>query len=182
MPLHVFLAVAVVLSLTAAIVDWRTGHIPHQLTFGALVLAAFGHFGVASAVEHMPLAEAAAEFGYSIAGAVLCALVPLFLYRQNAIGGGDVGLFAALGAVLHPMLGVEVQMYSFFAAAVLAPAKLAYEGKLLSTLRNAGTLAFNAVVPETKRRVVNASAMSWFRLGPCVVVGALLAAALRWQA
>jgi prepilin peptidase CpaA len=179
MNLQVYFLAALVFAVVAAIIDWRTGHIPHQLTLGVLVVATLVHTGSALRGRDSLASDSLTEAGLSLGGALVCALVPILLYRQNAIGGGDVGLFAALGALLHPLVGIEVEMFSFCVAAILAPAKLAYDGKLMSTLRNAGKLAVNSVVPEGKRKAVDATALSWFRLGPCVVVGVLLSAVLR---
>jgi prepilin peptidase CpaA len=107
-------------------------------------------------------------------------VVPALLYRQSAIGGGDLKLFVALGALFQPVLGVEAQMYGFFAGAILAPAKLAYEGKLLSTLKNALTIGANIFLPKTKQRTVDATALTWFRLGPAILLGVLLTVYLHW--
>jgi prepilin peptidase CpaA len=122
-----FLLAAIVVAIVAAILDWRTGHIPHKLTITVLVAATLIRTALALRRPDLEVQEALMEGAYSLVGAFFCALVPLFLHRQNALGGGDVMLFAVLGALLHPMLGVEAEMYSFFAAAILAPAKLAYD-------------------------------------------------------
>lgn len=176
-----FLVGAVVLAAIAALYDWRTGEIPNWLTLGALVISPFAHVAFASVGGHAPSMEALQEGGLSIAGAVLCALVPLLLYRQNAIGAGDVKLLAAIGALLHPKLGVEAEMYAFFGAAIVAPARLAYEGKLFSTLKNAIVILVNPFLPKDRRREVAPEAMSWFRFGPAIFLGTALAAALNWR-
>jgi prepilin peptidase CpaA len=175
-----FLIAAVVIAALAAVFDWRTGEIPNWLTHGALVVAPFAHVAHAS-VGQAPTVEALQEGGFSLAGALLCALVPLLLFRQNAIGGGDVKVLAAIGAILQPKLGVEAEMYAFFGAAIVAPARLAYEGKLFRTLKNAMVLLVNPFLPKDKRREVEQEAMSWFRFGPAVFVGTALAVALNWR-
>jgi prepilin peptidase CpaA len=120
------------------------------------------------------------EGAYSLGGAALSAVVPLLLFRQSAIGGGDVKLFIALGAILQPVLGIEAQMYGFFAGAILAPARLAYEGKLISTLKNSLAILSNLFLPKTKQRTIDASALTWFRLGPAIFLGVVLTAFLHW--
>ena len=90
----------------------------------------------------------------SIVGALVCALVPAMLYRQGAIGGGDLKLLAGLGALLQTMMGVEAEMYGFFAAALVAPAILAYQGKLISTLKNVVVILANMFLPKAKQTTV----------------------------
>jgi len=177
---HIVFIVALAVCGIAAWFDWRRGEIPNWLTYGALVLAPILHVARWLAAS-LPLDVALPEGGFSIGGAVLTALVPLLMYRQGAIGGGDVKLLAALGALLQPMLGVEAEMYGFFAAALVAPARLAYEGKLIATLKNAGTILMNMFLPKAKQRAVAEAAMSWFRLGPALFFGVALTVYLHWN-
>ena len=172
-----FLAAGVLVALFAAWTDWRTGEIPNWLTFGALLLAPIAHV-VRSLSLTGDRSLALMDGAYSIAGAVLCAAVPLALYRKDAIGGGDVKLFAALGAILRPVVGIEAEMYGFIAAALIAPARLAYDGKLIATLRNSLYLVINPFLPKEKKITVQQEMMTWFRLGPAVLVGTLLTALL----
>ena len=177
---HAVFVVAVAVAAIAGWLDWRRGEIPNWLTYGALVLAPVLHvIRMLAAKETMEVALT--EGGFSIGGAVLCALVPALLYRQGAIGGGDLKLLAALGALLQPMLGVEAEMYGFFAAALVAPARLAYEGKLIATLKNAGRILANLFRPKAKQRPVDESALSWFRLGPALFFGVVFTAYLHWN-
>ncbi|MBX3206407.1 MAG: prepilin peptidase [Labilithrix sp.] len=176
---HVVFFIAVVVAAIGATLDWRTGHIPNWLTVSALALAPFVH--VARYLHAKESTDTALQEGaYSLAGAAVCAIVPLLLFRQSALGGGDVKLFIALGAILHPILGVEAQMYGFFAGAILAPARLAYEGKLLVTLKNSLSIGANFFLPKSRQRAVDATALSWFRLGPAILVGVVLTAYLHW--
>lgn len=176
---HALFCVAIAVVAIAAVLDWRKGEIPNWLTMTALVGAPFFHvtrFALAKETTEASVYEGA----YSVGGAVLCAVVPLLLFRQNAIGGGDVKLFAAIGALLQPVLGVEAEMYGFFAGAILAPARLAYEGKLLSTIRNSFAIGANFFLPKSRQRSVDATALSWFRLGPAIFIGVLLTVYLHW--
>ncbi len=81
---------------------------------------------------------------------------------------------------LQPMLGLEVEVYAFVAAAILAPAKLAYDGTLLRTLGRAATLAVNPLRPRDKRTEVPRELMTWFRMGPAVFLGAAASLYFRW--
>jgi prepilin peptidase CpaA len=176
---HVVFIVAVAITAIAAWYDWRKGEIPNWLTFP--VIAAGPFLNIARYVAaHRPFDAAIQEGGYSLGGAALCALVPLMLYRQGAIGGGDVKLLVAIGALLQPTVGVEAQMYGFFAGAILAPGMLAYEGKLFTSLKNAFAIGGNLFLPKGRQRTIDASALSWFRLGPAILVGVVFAAYLHW--
>jgi prepilin peptidase CpaA len=176
---HRSLVVAMAVAAVAAWFDWRRGEIPNWLTYGALVLGPFLHAGRMLSARQ-PMEVALIEGGYSIAGAFVCSIVPLILYKQGAIGGGDLKLLAAIGALLQTMNGVEAQLYGFFAAALIAPARLAYEGKLLSTLKNAFTILANMFRPKTRQEPVAESTLSWFRLGPPLLFGVLLTVYLHW--
>lgn len=176
---HAVLAIAMAVAALAAWIDWRKGEIPNWLTFPAMVAAPLLHVGRYWLARH-PLEASLMEGAYSIGGALLCALVPMILYRKGAIGGGDVKLFVAIGALMQPLIGVEAQTYSFFAGAILAPARLAYEGKLFATMKNALLLGANVFLPSAKQRTVDATALSWVRLGPAIALGVALAAYLHW--
>jgi len=177
---HLPLIAAIAVAAIAAWFDWRRSEIPNWLTYAALVLGPFLHAG-RMLVARQPMEVALTEGGYSIAGAVVCSIVPLMLYRQGAIGGGDLKLLAAIGALLQVFNGVEAQMYGFFAAALVAPARLAYEGKLFSTLKNSFTILANMFRPKTRQEPVAESTLSWFRLGPPLLFGVLLTAYLHWR-
>lgn len=176
-----FLVAATLLAAMAAVSDWRTGLIPDRLTLPALLGAPLAYLARGLAT-HAGTEAAVSEAGWSLAGALACAAIPVLLYRQSAIGFGDVKLFAALGALLQPLMGLEVETYGFVAAALLAPARLAYEGKLLKTLKNTLALVVNPFMPKEKRRSVDQEMMSWFRLGPAIFVGTVLATLMHWRA
>lgn len=176
---HVVFIVAMTVAAVAGWFDWRKGEIPNWLTYPAIGLAPLLHIARISMAKE-PMESALQEGAVSIGGAILCGIVPLILFRQNAIGGGDVKLFIAVGALLQPVIGVEAQMYGFFAGAILAPARLAYEGKLFSTLKNALVIGANLFLPAAKQRSVDAAVLSWFRLGPAVALGVALASYLHW--
>lgn len=176
---HVVLVIACVVAAIAAVFDVRTGEIPNKLTLSVLIGAPILHFA-RFAVSHNGTENSLEQAGFSLLGAAVCSVVPLILFRQSAIGGGDVKLLAALGAVLQVRVGVEAQMCGLFAGALLAPAILAYQGKLFSTIGNSFVILSNLFLPKTRQRAVNESALSWFRFGPAIFLGTLLTAYLYW--
>ena len=175
---HLAILVALAVALVGASFDWRTGTIPNLLTYPALLGGPLLHAGL---VAREGAEEAAFAAAASVLGALLAGLVPMILYRKGAIGGGDVKLLAAVGALLGPMMGVEAEMYAIFAAVLTAPAKLAYEGKLVATLKNSFVLGANLFLPKDKQRSVEEAAMSWVRLGPAVFFGVAFTAYLHWS-
>jgi len=176
---HVVFIIAIIVAGIGAVIDWRKGEIPNWLTMPVIVAAPVLHiirYKLAKETMDASLYEGA----YSLGGAALAAVVPLLLFRQSAIGGGDVKLFIALGAILQPVFGVEAEMYGFFAGAILAPARLAYEGKLITTLKNSLAILSNFFLPKPRQRTVDAAALTWFRLGPAIFIGVALTAYLHW--
>jgi len=176
-----FLIVALVLTALAAVTDWRTGHIPNWLTLGALAIAPFAHIVYASTTLGLKGVDAVLEGTYSLVGAGVCGIVPLVVYRREAIGAGDVKLLLAVGAWLGWQVGFEAEMYSFFAAGILAPARLAYEGRLFATLRNTLVIAANPFLPKAKQRKIEPAMLTWLRFAPSIFVGTLVTAILQWK-
>lgn len=175
-----FLAFAVLVTAIAAWFDWRTGEIPDWVSLGPLVVAPIAHFAVYVATGHSQ--EAIQAAGFSVLGAAACALVPMALFRAGAIGGGDVKLLAAIGAICRPMVGIEAEFYGILAAAIIiAPARLAYEGKLLRVLGNTVSLALNPFRPKDKRKELTPEMMTQMRFGPAIFVGTCIAAVLNWR-
>jgi prepilin peptidase CpaA len=79
------------------------------------------------------------------------------------------------------MVGIEAEFYAFAAAALHAPAWLAWEGRLLRTMSNSMWLAVNPLLPKARRREIKREALTWFRLGPAIFAGTLVAALLHWR-
>jgi prepilin peptidase CpaA len=175
---YLFLA-AVLVTALAALLDWRTGRIPNWLTLGSLAAAPIAHgaFGLAGG----GWSAAGEALGLSLLGVIVCSIVPLVLYRGNAIGGGDVKLLAALGAVLRPMVGMEAQLYAYIVAALLAPVRLAWEGKLLRTLGNTVMLVRNLFVPKAKRKEIPREMLTMQRFGPAIFIATLATVFMHWK-
>ncbi|HWA74344.1 MAG TPA: A24 family peptidase [Polyangiaceae bacterium] len=167
-----FLLAAVALSAVAGVVDYKTGTIPNWLTLGGIVLGVLGHIVYGWSV--VDFRAGLLEGAFSVAGIVFCSLAPAVMFWKGGMGGGDLKLFAALGALLHPMLGIEIQMYALVIAAVVAQARLAYEGRLFRVLGGSLAMLFNPLRSPEKRSAAPAEAMVWFRLGPAIFAASLL--------
>lgn len=167
-------ALALLASGTGAVVDYRTGHIPNAISLGALAAGISGN--VVLAAVSGGAAAIPGALVRTFGGLVLASIVPLFLYRGRALGGGDVKLFAALGAILGPLLSLEAQMWTFAAAGIIVPLRLAWRGKLFSTLLRSLVLAVGRFFPGIRGKfAVNEEAVAWFRLGPAIFAGTVLA-------
>ena len=178
---HLPIARALTATAIGAATDLRTGHIPNWLTFGGLLLGPLLHFGLHLREGIVAALEAS---GFSVLGALACASVPLVLWMvdENAILPGDIKMIGAIGALLRPLVGVEATFYGFIAAALFAPARMAWEGKLLKTLGNTLSLVVNPFLPKEKRRKISSEMMTQMRFGPFIFAGVLGEAAMQWLA
>lgn len=171
---HLLLFAAVAVAGIASVFDWRTGEIPNWLTFGGIIAGLLGNFALGFRTGG--LSEGGASVGWSFAGMLACGIVPVLLFRAGAMGGGDLKLLFAVGALLRPSIGIEAELYSFVAVTLYAPARLVYEGKLLRSLGNALSLLTDPFRPEEKRKKVDPELLSTVRFGPCVFLGTVVAA------
>lgn len=117
---------ALVLTLSAAWLDWRSRRIPNWLTVPALFLGITansvlaGWHGAKSSVEG--------------AGLALILLLPLVLLR--ALGAGDWKLMGAVGAFLGPILFLFILVGSLFASGLMAMVAMMRTHRVVATLRN----------------------------------------------
>jgi prepilin peptidase CpaA len=166
-----FLISAITVTAVAALWDWKTGLIPNWLTFGGVAGGLLGHLAHGGWVGGW--SSAAHQGLLSLGGVALCSLVPALMFIKGGMGGGDVKLFAALGALCHPMLGIEAQLHAFVVLAILVPARLAYQGRLLHTLRGAAALVIGPLL-STGQSPPPEAAPTWVRLGPAICAGTLI--------
>jgi len=157
---------AALTSAVAAWTDYRTGRIPNGLTLpvAALGLILHGALGGVSAL------------GMSALGLAAGIAVPAILYKVSsgkAIGGGDVKLFATLGALLGPTLAIEAQFGAFVLLCVFALIRLTFRGLLFRVLQNSLMLLINPLLPKTWRRDIQPEAMTEMRMGPAIASAVL---------
>ncbi|HEX7478382.1 MAG TPA: A24 family peptidase [Polyangiales bacterium] len=179
MPLHhhdCFVGCTLVVVALAAFFDTRTGRIPNLVTLPPLAAAPLVH----------GLVSGPGALGGSFLGAVLCAAVPALLFVRGGMGGGDVKLFAALGALLGTQLGLEIELGSLWLAALCVCARLAWHGQLFAVLGYALHALWWKLAPDTGLvRQPPATLGSDFRLGAaigCATLAVLLLDGLPWLA
>jgi len=81
----------------------------------------------------------------SMAGLLLVGGIVFLFYLVNAMGAGDLKLFAALGAMVGPSVGLKIVLTTAVAGGVMAIIYVLYRGRLRSTLVNVGSvLKFHA--------------------------------------
>jgi prepilin peptidase CpaA len=156
----------VIATATAATLDARTGLIPNWLTL-PLMAAGLAVQGISGGVTGLALAAT---------GLTVCGLLPWLLYRGSqgkAIGGGDVKLFAGLGAVAGPFAGLQIELSAFLLLGVFALVQLAFRGQLLRVLRSSLFLALNPLLPSRWKRPLETAALTEMRMGPAIAVAAL---------
>lgn len=150
----------------AALCDWQRGEIPNWLTLPVILLAPWA-YGFAFGVE---------QAMHSLVAAFLSGLPPYLLFRRGVMGGGDVKLFAALGALMgfDLLLGVETQLTAFAIAMLAACAGLVWRGALLVTLSNAFAVGLAPLLPLSWRREPCPELLAPVRMGASIFVAAAL--------
>lgn len=135
--LLIFLPLFAVLGC-AAVIDLRSRRIPNWLTI-SLAMAGLLH----SFLPGHVVAPSQALLGL-LSGLALN--VGLFALRIR--GGGDVKLFAAVGAWVGPLATLEIFIVATLLAALLAVLRCLIAGKLAALLHNTGLLAVSIAHPR----------------------------------
>ena len=158
----------------AAAFDLRKGRIPNWLTLGALTIAPLGHAAFVQSHMH-DLQESAAAAGISILGAAICGFVPAVLWRLRTVGGGDVKLFAAIGATAGFTLGLASTFYSFLFASAFVVLRLAWRGTLLRSVGNGFVSLANPFLPGGRRIALRHELLESVRFGLAICAGVAFA-------
>jgi prepilin peptidase CpaA len=153
----------IAITFVAAWTDTRSGLIPNWLTLPVIASApavqlAFG--GTSSLLS-------------SLLGGVVCAFVPMLLFRAGAMGGGDVKLLCGLGALAGPLAGLELQLLAYNVLIVFALTVLALRGGLVAVLRRSWRLIRRATPSRD-----SIEAHTDFRLGIPIFVATVTTFAL----
>ena len=146
---------------TAAVSDLRYQRIPNKLTYPAAVSGLALH-GLASGWGGLKDSMSGLVLGFSV----------LFLcYMFGGIGGGDVKLAAALGA----LVGFEVTqlglLYMGLLGGVMALSIMIWKGKLLASLRRTGRFFLSVFVPFLETEMPKTENSDVFPLGVAISGG-----------
>ena len=135
--------VCVIVVFVAVASDIATRRIPNLVTLGGLCVGLAIHG--ASGFVDKGLAGGLRGIGFALLGAVACGLVPFLAWKKGEMGGGDVKLFAAIGALVGPALGFDVEARAFaFSLLVLFPYRLIRHRAVGVALRNMRIGVMNA--------------------------------------
>jgi len=116
-------AIVVAFALTAAVCDVRSGIIPRQLTLFGLLCGLLIHAIVGG-------------FASALIAAVVGFAVGLTFFQLGAIGGGDVKLITALGALLGLKSWMVAMEVAVMMAALMALLEVTRRGLFRRTCRN----------------------------------------------
>ena len=158
-------ALLLVITACAAFTDLRTGQIPNWITLPPLLAAPLVYL----------LAGGPEALLSSAFGALVCAAVPalVFFVSPAGMGGGDVKLLAAIGALAGAYVGIEIELYSFLAISAYALLVLAWRGQLRSALRNSVLTFLNLFLPRERCWPIVTESMTTLRLGGAILVASL---------
>ncbi|HTU57304.1 MAG TPA: A24 family peptidase [Polyangiales bacterium] len=162
---------AVVVTGVAAVCDLRTGHIPNWLTLGSLLGAVVAHATLGALAGGV--SELLYKGGEALVGVGICAAVPMLIFLRGGMGGGDVKLFAALGALCSARAGLLAELYSFVMALAWVPVHLVHEGRLFRSLGNALVLLPAVFRRRSSRPPLTPELTTWVRLAPAIFLGTL---------
>lgn len=107
---------SVAIGAASAVSDLATRRIPNLLTLGGIALGVAIH--AATGFVDGPLAGVRGA-AFALLGALLCGVLPGIGFWRGEMGGGDVKLFAAIGALLGPSRGFDAQAITFLVVLVV---------------------------------------------------------------
>ena len=162
------LAIVAAATCAAAAIDLRTRRIPNAFT---MPLAASGVLLAAAGWGTVGIGAALAGWGVGL-------LLMLPGYLIGATGGGDVKLFAAVGAFLGPSLMVAALVHTAIAGAVLALAVAAMRGRVAETINGTSLLVMTG--GKYAAALEDPGVRNRFAYAPAIAVGAMLTASRWW--
>jgi prepilin peptidase CpaA len=129
--------------IAAAVTDVRAGKIYNWITLPAMLAGLAGHaiIGGLGFGEGGRLGLADAVLGLAVGFAPM-----LVAWLAGGIGGGDVKLMGAVGALAGWRFVIPAMFFGFAAAAVMAVGILVFRRQLIATLKRIGRFAMLALV------------------------------------
>lgn len=129
--------VCIFVVVVSVVSDLATRRMPNIFTLGgvAVALAIHGAAGFAST----GIGGLFKGMGFALLGAFACGFIPFLAWRKRELGGGDVKLFAAIGALMGPVVGFDVEARAFaFSFLILFPYRLIRHRALGVAVKNMG--------------------------------------------
>jgi prepilin peptidase CpaA len=169
-------ALTLAMTLSAALLDWRSRRIPNWLTVPGLLLGVAVHTVLSG--WHGTL--------FALGGAGLALILLLAPVLTRVLGAGDWKLMGAVGAFLGPVLVLFVLFCSVLASGLMAFVQMLKARRVVETFRNMvvlvrGVFAFG-IKPNPKMSLDNAALMK-LPFGVAVALATLICfCAARWVA
>lgn len=159
------LLLLVAVSVVSAVTDLWKGRIYNAVTYPAIAAG----FGLQLATAGVP------GLGAALGGVAVCALPALVLFRLGGMGGGDVKLLAAVGAVAGWPAAAEILLLTFVFAGLVALFQLAWHGQLFATLGRGLRAVASVVVVRWRPTAQSAAppAAPSVRFGLAICLGVL---------
>lgn len=156
--------------VAAAITDLRRRRVYDWLTLPSIVIGVVGNLflgGVMGNDENIGLLG-------SLCGLGLCFIPMILLWRLGGIGGGDVKLLSAVGAILGWRLALDVMFASFITAAFFAVILILRSRLTKQTFNNIGRYVFRKMSKEDKIKMSQESPKLPFAVAVAVGVIAVI--------
>jgi len=141
--------------------DVTQGRIPNALTYPAILVG----FALAMGTGGLPLVLSSLQ-GFAL-GFTILFLGMMF----GGIGGGDVKLAAALGALTGLQTTILGLLYMGLLSGAMALGIMIWKGKLLRSLKNMWRYIFTSVVPFLEPEQLDEENSDAFPLGVAIVGG-----------
>jgi prepilin peptidase CpaA len=162
----VTLAVVLVVS---AITDLRTGRIFNVVTYPAILLGFLG------AVTGTGPGWTSSLAGFAAGGAAF-----YLMFALGWMGGGDVKLMAAVGALKGYPFILNAMFYSIFFGGVAAALILIWRGHIRDVMGDIGSLLYRVSRPGVRMAPIPPRGGA-FPFGVTIALGTLTAVAIEWM-
>jgi prepilin peptidase CpaA len=154
----------------SAIWDLVSLHIPNVLTLGGVALGVA--LRIALGYTDAGTAGALKGLAWATAGIFLCGVLPMMSYRAGDIGGADVKLFIAIGALCGPFLGFNVQAWTYGVIVLaVSPIQILLSGDARGSLVRAKTRLANIFRPAAEKVLVASPPRKHLPMAPPMFVG-----------
>jgi prepilin peptidase CpaA len=155
--------VVLVVAVVSAITDLWKGKIYNAVTYPAVLVGVALQLGLHGA-PGLLLALAGFAVGF----------VPAFLlFALGGMGGGDVKLLGAVGAIAGPAAATETLILAFLFGGLFALGQLAWHGRLWATLARTVRVLAGWVVPGVGRAAPSTEPPLTVRFGVAICLGSL---------
>jgi len=170
-------ALLATVAITAAIFDYRERRVPNWLTLVGAIAGLTANIFIAQT----------AGLWTSLKGIGIALAIYLPLYLLRGVGGGDLKLMAALGAIAGPKNWIVIMLLTSLLGGIAALILVSVQGRLRKTLRNVWLILSSLAMgrapyqsdPEIDVKSPTAARLPHGVVIACAVFGFLLASTSR---